>query len=171
MTTDWFIAHSRELLTASYLPKIQGSVGVLSDEDVWWQPNAASNSIGHLLLHLSGNLRQWIVCGVGGQPDARARQSEFATDQKPGRDALIERIASVVADADATLESADPARLADSRVVQGQTVTGFDAVYHAVEHFSMHTGQIIYIAKMRSGRDLGFYKVTDGIATPTWRRD
>jgi hypothetical protein len=73
-----------------------------------------------------------------------------------------------VIEADAVLARTDPASLQEARPVQGRTVTALEAIYHAVEHFGMHTGQIIYIAKLRSGSDLGFYRNVDGIVRPAW---
>lgn len=163
-----FVDRSRTLLTADYLPKIRACVGVLSEDDVWWRPNGASNSLGHLLLHLSGNLRQWVVSGLGGSPDRRQRHLEFDPDGQAGARALVDDLSRTVAEADAVLAGLDSSILQERRVIQGQSVTGFEAVYTVVEHFSMHTGQIIYIAKLRSGRDLGFYEVTNGIARPRW---
>src|SRR5438876_11140845 len=73
-----FLAQSREYLTGHYLPKIGAAIGRLAEADLWWRPNEASNSIGNLMLHLAGNIRQWIVSGVGGAPDERDRAAEFA---------------------------------------------------------------------------------------------
>ncbi len=66
-----FIEASRTLLMGDYLPKLRKIVEMISEEDFWWRPNEASNSVGNLLLHMSGNLRQWIVSGAGGAPDGR----------------------------------------------------------------------------------------------------
>ena len=73
-----FIAYSRRRLAKEYLPKIQRCVQELSEEDIWWRAHETDNSIGNLLLHLSGNIRQWIISGVGGMPDTRNRAGEFA---------------------------------------------------------------------------------------------
>lgn len=163
-----FLAQSREYLTAHYLPKIRGSVEVLSDADLWWRPHGAANSIGNLLLHLAGNIRQWVVSGVGGAPDRRDRAAEFAEREPLSRAELLARITEAVLEADAVIASTDPASLGERRQVQGRTVTLFEAIYHAIEHFGMHTGQIVYIAKLRSGTDLGFYRVIDGIPRAAW---
>jgi len=77
-----FLTQSREYLTEHYLPKILAAVDQLSDEDLWWRPNAVSNSVGNLMLHLSGNVRQWIVSGLGGAPDDRVRQLEFDASER-----------------------------------------------------------------------------------------
>src|SRR6266516_2599291 len=81
-----FLAQSREYLTGHYLPKIRAAVERLSEEDTWWRPNEASNSVGNLMLHLAGNIRQWIVSGVGGVPGVRDRSAEFARRDPPPRD-------------------------------------------------------------------------------------
>ncbi len=164
-----FLTISRQYLTEDYFPRIASTVGELSPEDLWWRPNPTSNSIGNLLLHLAGNARQWIVSGVGGRPDFRERQTEFDAQTGDSAPALLTRLNEVLLDVDDTLEAFPPDRLGERRTIQGQDVTVFEAIYHVVEHFAMHTGQIQYIAKLRTGRDLGHYTVVDGIATPQWR--
>ena len=161
-----FVNQSRSLLTAEYLPKIGACVAGLPDEDIWWRPNPTSNSIGHLLLHLSGNLQEWVVSALGGHQEQRQRHLEFAPDREPSIAELMERLARTVSEADAVLGTLDGSILAERRLIQGESVTALEAIYHAVEHFSMHTGQVIYIAKLRTGRDLAFYEVKNGIARP-----
>ena len=163
-----FLAQSREYLTGHYLPKIRAAVERLSEEDTWWRPNEASNSVGNLMLHLAGNIRQWIVSGVGGAPDIRDRSAEFARRDPIPRDELVAILTEAVLEADAVLARTDPAGLNDRGAVQGRTVTTLQAIYHAVEHFGMHTGQILYIAKLRTDRDLGFYRLEAGIPRPVW---
>ena len=171
MSTDLgarFLMESGRYLADEYLPKIRAAMIPLSAEDIWWRPNDASNSIGNLLLHLAGNIRQWIVAGVGGKPDTRDRADEFAaraTMTIVGALGLLER---AMADAAATLAAFPPERLAERVHIQGRDVTVFDAVYHVVEHCAMHTGQILWITKARSGRDLGFYEDAGGLAVPRW---
>lgn len=163
-----FLDLSRAFLTREYLPKIDAALERLSPDDLWWQPNSASNSIGHLLLHLTGNLRQWVVSGLGGEPDVREREREFSPRNRPDARALLDGLAMAVADADAAIARLDPKSLSERRTVQGREVTGLEALYHAVEHFGMHTGQILYITKLRTGDDLGFYEVRNGVATARW---
>lgn len=163
-----FLDESAELLAESFLPRIRRSVEVLDSEQLWWRPNEASNGAGHLLLHLEGNLRQWIVSGVGGAPDTRRRALEFEPETRPRAGELLDRLGRSVAEAADVLRSVDPSRLGEVRTVQGQEVTVLEAVYHAVEHFSMHTGQIIYVAKALRGSAIDFYEVRDGIAKPRW---
>lgn len=152
--TQPFLAESRRFLTADYLPKIERSLADLSDEEIWWRPNEASNSIGNLILHLCGNVRQWIVGGIGGRHEARDRQSEFDQRKPIARDELLARLRGVLAEADDVLGRVTADELVRRRHIQEYDVTGLEAIYHVVEHFSMHTGQIIYISKLRGGRDL-----------------
>jgi hypothetical protein len=162
-----FIEQSRRLLTYSYLPRIEGAVRGLSTENVWWRANDQSNSIGNLILHLDGNLRQWLVSGIGGAPDVRDRQQEFnRLDGWSGHD-LVLRLRRTVEEADAVLAKVDPEDLLTAKRIQGYDVTVMRAIYTAVEHFSMHTGQIILLAKMWKG-DLGFYDVSEGEPRPMW---
>jgi uncharacterized damage-inducible protein DinB len=156
-----FIDESRRLLTSDYLPKIERSLAGLGDEDIWWRPNAASNSIGNLLLHLCGNVRQWIVGGVGGREVVRDRQREFDERGRLPAAELLSRIRSVVAEADAVIAGLDAEALTGARQIQGYDVSVLTAVYHVVEHFSMHTGQIIFLSKTRGGRDLELWLPSD----------
>ena len=163
-----FIAESRRYLRGEYFAKIRACVERLSDEDVWWRPNEESNSIGNLVVHLAGNVRQWIVSGVGGAPDRRQRQAEFDRRDAIPRDELIGILDTALRDVDEVLKGLDGEALEERRTIQGRDVTVFEAVYHVVEHFGMHTGQITFITKMRTGEDLGFYrKDAAGLAVPT----
>jgi uncharacterized damage-inducible protein DinB len=163
-----FLAKAREFLAADYLPKIERSLEILSDEQIWWRSNPESNSIGNLMLHLSGNARQWIVSGVGGANSDRDRPQEFAERSLIPRDELIGRLRETLADVDEVLRLLDPATLLQRRTIQGCDVTVLEAIFHVVEHFSMHTGQIILLAKMLTGRDLAFYDFSSGAPTPSW---
>ena len=163
-----FIAESRRYLRGEYLPKITACVERLSDADIWWRPNEESNSIGNLMLHLAGNVRQWIIAGIGEVPDTRKRQAEFDERREIPKDRLMEELDRTLREADAVLAALPPEALAENRTIQGRTTTIFDAIYHVVEHFSMHVGQIAYLTKARTGKGLGFYRNDDaGLATPT----
>ena len=166
-----FLAHARALLSADYLPRIERCLDTLAAADIWWRPNPASNSIGNLLLHLAGNARQWIISGVGGATDTRARASEFAADESAGLSAaeLRAHLRATLAEVDAVLARLDPSALLEPRTIQGRAgVTILEAVFHVVEHFSMHTGQIILLTKQRTARDLTFYDFASGEPRTTW---
>jgi uncharacterized damage-inducible protein DinB len=163
-----FIQEARRLLTEEYLPKIERCVEKLTDEQVWWRPNAESNSIGNLMLHLSGNARQWIVSGLGGASDARRRQTEFDERDVIPRVELLGKLRTTVAEVDEVLSSFDAARLLDKYPIQGTEATALAAIFHVTEHFSMHTGQIILLTKMLANLDLVFYDFSGGKPVHTW---
>src|SRR6266550_7399818 len=102
-TGQEFISRSRYHLIEDFLPKIERCLERLTDEQIWWRPNAQSNSIGNLLLHLSGNARQWIVCGVGGAADSRDRNAEFAQRDMISREELRSILKHTLREVDATL--------------------------------------------------------------------
>ena len=165
-----FLDLSSYYLSDEYLPKIRSAIADLSPEELWWRPHEASNSIGNLLLHLTGNLRQWILSGVGGETDRRARQEEFDARDGPASEELLTRLASAVEAAAEVIRGIDPAALQEERVIQGRKVPLMRAIYHAVEHFATHTGQILLLTKQFTGRDLGFYrKDPKGEVRPAWQ--
>jgi len=155
------IALSRRYLR-EYLTKIRLAVSVLDEHVVWARPNEASNSIGNLMLHLAGNARQWIVSGVGGARDLRDRQSEFDHRTPLSITMLIDRLEQTISDVDRVLASLVPADLQTRRVIQANDVSVLEAIYHVVEHFSMHTGQIILLAKADQPDRVRFYEMVDG---------
>jgi uncharacterized damage-inducible protein DinB len=138
--------------------RIETCLGGLNEEQVWARGGENQNAIGNLALHLCGNVRQWIVAGVGGLPDVRERDAEFAARGGIGIPELSRRLRTTVADAAAVLESVTPERLAERVTIQGYDVSVLEAIYSVVEHFSMHTGQIVFAAKALTGADLGFYR-------------
>lgn len=163
-----FIQEARRLLTEEYLPKIERCVERLTNEQIWWRPNPESNSIGNLMLHLSGNARQWIVCGLGGEVDQRHRQTEFDEREEIPGEELLGKLRTTVTDVSGVLARFDSARLLDEYPIQGTRVTALAAVFHVTEHFSMHTGQIILLTKMLANADLIFYDFSTGKPVHTW---
>jgi uncharacterized damage-inducible protein DinB len=149
-----FLTKSRSLITADYLPKIELCLDRLSDADIWWRPNETSNSIGNLVLHLCGNVCMWIVGGVGELPFERHRQREFDERKRIPAAELRSRLRGTVQQADQVMSAVTANDLLNRRKIQGYDVTVLDAIYHVVEHFSMHTGQIILLSKERTGQDL-----------------
>ena len=142
-----------------YHRRIQHCLGLLSEEQIWWRPNRASNSAGNLVLHLCGNMRQWIISGLGGAPDLRARDAEFAARGGIPRRALLRRLDSTFREADAVLRRLPARSLSRRYVIQGYHVTGLAAVAHVYSHFTYHAGQILYIAKLQRARDLRLTKL------------
>ncbi len=152
-----FVRFAREKLSKDNLPKLRKCLDFLSEEDVWWRAHETNNSVGNLILHLCGNIRQWIISGVGGKEDVRNRPAEFLARGSLTKEDLRQRLEQTLREADNTLASFDVSGLLERRTVQGFDVTCLDAIFHAVEHFSGHTGQIVYITKLRTGRNLKFY--------------
>jgi hypothetical protein len=153
-----FLQKSRSLLVSDYLPKIERCLDVLDDADVWWRANEASNSIGNLVLHLCGNVTQWIIGGVGGRPYERHRQEEFDERTAISGAELLRRLRAVVKEADQVIDSLNADDLLTRRLIQGDDITVLEAIYHVVEHFGMHTGQIILLSKARTGSDLKLWQ-------------
>jgi hypothetical protein len=156
--THLFLRFSRDKLVHQYWPRLRTCVESLSDEQVWWRPNPSSNSIGNLVLHLNGNLRQWLVDSFNQKEDKRDRPAEFAATGETGGAALLEKLEGTITQAAMVLERLTEAELIAPYEIQGYHVHGLDAVYQVVEHFGLHYGQITYITKMLKDQDLGFYK-------------
>jgi uncharacterized damage-inducible protein DinB len=152
-----YIAYSRRRLLEEYLPKIKRCVNELKEEDIWWRSQETDNSIGNLILHLSGNVYQWIVSGIGGAMDERDRPKEFSERSPISKSELLLRLEKVMREADRALEKFESSRLLEVRQIQKYDITCLDAISHVVEHFSEHLGQIIYITKLRTGKDLKIY--------------
>jgi hypothetical protein len=153
-----FLAFSRDKLLDQYWPRLRASVESLTGDQLWWRPNDASNSIGNLVLHLNGNVRQWLVASFNQQDDTRDRPAEFAGRDRIPAPALLDRLAATMDEAAQVLARLTADDLAAPMQIQGYNVTGLAAVYQVVEHFGLHYGQIVYITKMLQARDLGFYK-------------
>jgi uncharacterized damage-inducible protein DinB len=153
-----FLECSRKRLFGEFWPRIKVCVGPLTTEQIWWRPNEASNSIGNLLLHLNGNVRQWLVASFNRDEDKRNRPAEFAAKEGATAAELVERLGATLDEAAQVLDRLTTDELLAPFEVQGYHTRGLDIVYHVVEHFGMHYGQIIYITKLISGKDLGFHK-------------
>ena len=166
-----FLARASEFMLGDYLPKIERCLENLSDEQIWWRANEESNSIGNLILHLCGNARQWIVCGIGSAPDARNRDAEFEQRDVISRTELLALLRTTLSDVQTTLQSVDPSTLLEFRKIQGNDVDILEAVFHVTEHFSMHAGQIFLLTKLLTATDLRFYEFDAGTPTECWRSD
>jgi uncharacterized damage-inducible protein DinB len=166
-----FIARSRYHLAEDFLPKIEHCLEKLSDEQIWWRANEQSNSIGNLVLHLSGNARQWIVCGVGDGTDGRDRDAEFAQREVVPRDELLSLLRRTINDVDSTLARYEPERLLEMGMIQGTESSALDAILHVVEHFAMHTGQIIMTTKMLTASDMEFYDFINAKPILKWKSE
>lgn len=158
-----FVRHARFRLREDYPVKIVGALTELTDEQLWWRPNEASNSIGNLIPHLCGNVRQWLIAGVGGVTDVRNRSGEFNEQDQLSKEDLLAKLQTTLEEVDAVLAhlelelTADESPLQREIVPQGFSQTVLDSIFHAVEHFSYHTGQIVFIAKLLAADRIRFY--------------
>jgi uncharacterized damage-inducible protein DinB len=152
-----FLEQSRQKLLQQCWPRLRGCVETLTDEQLWWRPNEACNSIGNLLLHLNGNVREWLVVSFNRLEDNRNRPAEFNQRESISSSVLLDQLGATIQQASEILARLTSADLTAPYEIQGYKVSGLEAVYHVVEHFAMHYGQVLYIVKTLSGADLGFY--------------
>jgi uncharacterized damage-inducible protein DinB len=157
-TATLFVEFSREKLLRQYWPRLRKCVESLTDEQIGWRPNEATNSVGNLLLHLNGNVQQWLVASFEKLEDTRDRPAEFNERQIVPAAVLLEKLESTMRRASDVLDRLTEADLRATVHIQGYTVSGLHAVYQVVEHFGLHYGQIAYITKMLRAEDLGFYR-------------
>ena len=156
--TTLFLDCSRLKLLGESWPRLRTCVESLTDEQVWWRPNAQSNSIGNLILHLNGNVRQWLVSSFNRLENHRDRPAEFDALEGLTAAQLLARLGGTMDEAAKVLDRLTVEDLLAPFEIQGHTWRGLDAVYHVVEHFALHYGQIAYITKTLCAKDLGFYR-------------
>jgi Protein of unknown function (DUF1572) len=143
--------------------KIKHCLGQLSDEQVWWRSRPSLNSIGNLMLHLCGNLRQWIVAGLGGVEDVRNRPAEFAERGPIPKSEMLHRLDAVISEAKEVLGKLTAQQLLDARRIQGFAVSGLGAIFDSVPYFRGHTQEIIQLTRLQLG---DAYKVAWTPTTP-----
>ena len=170
MIAEEFIARSRYWLVKEYPIKLGHCIYALPEAAIWSRSNAESNSIGNLIIHLTGNVTEWIIGGVGGKPFQRNREQEFAQQTGASGADLLASLEAVLREADAVLAGVTEADLEKKIVIQGRETTVLSAIYHVVEHFAMHTGQILLLTKIHNPGAIRFYDDSDGIARPVWQR-
>ncbi|MBT8311525.1 MAG: DUF1572 domain-containing protein [Eudoraea sp.] len=133
----------------------------LSEEELWQRPNQASNSVGNLLLHLCGNIRQYMISGLGKQDDIRERDLEFNISGGYTKAALFEKLDGVLEETKAVVNALDNEAWLSEYQVQGFKLSGIGIALHVVEHYAYHTGQIAFWTKLLKAEDLGFYEGMD----------
>jgi len=137
--------------------RIETCVAKLSPDQVWMRGGETQNAAGNLVLHLTGNVGQWILTGIDGAPNTRVRDAEFGARAGMTSEELTQPLREAVEAAVAVIRTLPSARLTERITVQGHDVSLVEAIFHVVEHFSGHAYQIIFITKMLTGEDLGFY--------------
>ena len=149
------------LFSARKLRELNGRIVVclekLSEDQVWLRGCENENAIGNLCQHLAGNVSQWIGHGVAGLEDSRTRDLEFSARGGRSREELKALLTGTVEEAAEIIAKVKPEALMHERRIQNYDVTVLSAIYHVVEHFAQHTGQIIIATKALTGEDLGFY--------------
>ncbi|MCB0687183.1 MAG: DUF1572 family protein [Saprospiraceae bacterium] len=156
-----FIAEIKRRLVVENQERILKCLDILSEEDIWHRPNEHSNSVGNLVLHLCGNVTQWLFSTMGGEKDNRQRQAEFDERRPIARQVLKEKIIHLMKRADTILNNLTPTQLSQVYDVQGFRETGVGILLHITEHFSYHVGQITYFVKAKNDMDVGYYSDQD----------
>lgn len=144
-----------------YTKRVKICLDMLSEEQVWQKPNEASNSIANVMLHLCGNMTQYVLSALGGRPDNRERDKEFAAKSGYTKAQLFEKLSAVVHSVIEEIQIHDEDSLLKTRTVQGFEKNGIAIILHITEHYSYHTGQIALLTKLMTNEDLGFYKELD----------
>ncbi len=154
---ELFLQFSVDKLT-QLADRIEVCLGKLNEEQIWARGQKNENAIGNLALHLEGNVGQWILSPLDDRPLSRDRDAEFAARGGFTRSELSEKLRHTVDHATQVISGLTAAQLTRIYEIQKYPVSGVEAVYHVVEHFAEHTGQIIFATKMLTGQDLGFYR-------------
>ena len=140
--------------------RIEKCLTRLDEKEVWLKPNANSNSVGNLILHLEGNIRQYILSGIKGDKDTRTRDLEFSTVSEDIHKAM-DRLRNTILDCNACVTKLKIEVLTETRSVQGFDLTVLSIIIHVIEHFSYHVGQITFFTKMKKNVDTGYYEGMD----------
>jgi uncharacterized damage-inducible protein DinB len=141
--------------------KIKACMKQLDEKDIWFRHNEHINSVGNMILHLCGNIRQYIISSLGGAPDIRERDIEFSTVDGFTNAELTAKWQDTMHEAVAIITHTSAENLLRHRVVQGSTLSGIGIIIHVTEHYSYHTGQIIFLTKLYKNVDMGFYNGID----------
>ena len=142
-------------------PRIEKCLNHLNEKEVWRKPNENTNSIGNLILHLCGNITQYIHSSLGNEKDIRQRDIEFSTPNGFSKKELLLKITEVTDKAIHIIQNTTEEELLRKRMVQGFDYTGIAIIIHVTEHYSYHVGQIALWTKLLKNKDLGFYEDND----------
>src|SRR5579862_6848841 len=137
--------------------KVKSCMKVLDDNEIWFQPNEHVNSVGNTILHLCGNIRQYVISSMGGRTDIRERDLEFSTRGGFTNAELILKLSETLEEAKSIIASSTEENLQRQQIVQKTSYSGIGIIVHITEHYSYHTGQIILLTKLFKNIDMGFY--------------
>jgi len=152
------VAETRRRLFEEGIPRIEKCLDLLTEEEIWYKPNANSNSVGNIILHLCGNVRQWLGAGLGKLPKVRQRDEEFSTKGGFNKKEILEKLKELQEMSENILDKISPEDLLAIHEVQVYQETGLSILVHVSEHFSYHVGQITYYVKAKKDLDTGYYK-------------
>ncbi len=154
---ELLVQEVRRRLMDENVPRIKQCLAELTTEEIWYRPNENSNSVGNLVLHLCGNVRQWLLSGLGGYTDNRRRKQEFDERGPFPTSILLRHLDELMEETDKVLNKLTAEKILQPVEVQGFTETGVSILMHVVEHFSYHTGQITYYVKWRKNINTAYY--------------
>ena len=155
--TQMLVAEFKRRVFEESYPRIIKCLQLLNEDAIWYRPNDSSNSVGNLIIHLCGNMEQWICSGLFGEMDHRQRSGEFDLRMRFSKKALLATMADVKEKVMSRINEIDEPSLKTIYDVQVFKETGCAILVHVIEHFSYQTGQIAYITKMLLDEDLAFY--------------
>jgi hypothetical protein len=138
----------RSRVAGIFPAQIRTCVMQLSEEQLWWRPNEKSNSVGNLVLHVSGSMRHYLSRAIGGIAYERHRQAEFDERGPVPKLELIAIFDETIRQAVETFDSFDTSRLSDTTEEPDYYPTVLDQMIGVALHLATHTGQILYITKM-----------------------
>ena len=139
------------------LSRIEQCLSSLSQEQLWYKHNSNTNAIGNLVLHLEGNIRQYIIAGVGGGADVRVRSEEFASRENYSKEILLSKLRPTLVDANEVVQQLTESQLSEAVQIQGFPHTRLSAIIHVIEHLSYHVGQITFYTKYVQDIDTAYY--------------
>ncbi len=158
---ELLVEEARYRLLEESLPRLRKCLNMMTDEEIWYRPNTSTVSAGNLVLHLCGNVKQWLISGLGDEPDNRNRQAEFDEKGPLPVSLLLAHLDELQAAIEKVVPLLKKIDLSSTRNIQGFEVTGVSVLVHVVEHFSYHVGQVTFMVKSRKDVDTGYYQNLD----------
>jgi uncharacterized damage-inducible protein DinB len=155
---DALIVETSRRLFEEGIPRIKKCLNLLTEEEIWYRPNENSNSVGNIILHLCGNVRQWLGAGLGKLPKVRKRDEEFSTKGGFNKKEILEKLEKLQEMSEDILSKVTYEDLLAVHEVQVYQETGLSILMHVTEHFSYHVGQITYFVKAKKDLDTGYYE-------------
>ena len=159
--TDHLIAQLNLRIHVEGIPRIEKCISMLTHEQLWYRHHDEVNSIGNLILHLCGNVTQWIGSGLGDRSDDRMRDAEFSTGPFLSKEELIDQLSQLRVITDMATKKLNDQNILDEKTVQGFQETNLSIMVHVIEHFSYHVGQIAFVTKLLTKSQVGFYEGMD----------